>query len=343
MQQEKIINIRSRINTIDSDILTLLKNRKGLTNELIQYKVDSFIPVNDFNRESQILNRLISESENIISKETIELVFKRIFEESKSKHYNLDKNNKHQLFELINTKPLIIAGPCTVESYQQIDSIANELSSLGIKFLRGGGYKPRTNPDNFQGLGAEGIRMLSEIAAKYGMYTVTEVTSVHQLEFLYNYIDVVQIGSRMMTSYAFLSEIGEITSNDCKPILLKRGMSSTINEMIYASEYLSRNGNNNIIFCLRGIRTFEQVDSAFRYTPDIAGIIELKEKRKNPVIFDPSHSAGDGKYVSSLSYSALAAGADGLLIEVDTNPDIATVDTKQLIKPEILKLIMKNL
>lgn len=244
------------------------------------------------------------------------------------------------MLDFFKNKPVIIAGPCAIESEKQIIRISSELASMGIKFLRGGAYKPRTSPKTFQGLGRKGLEYMRKAAEANNMKIVSELLETKQLEESYDLIDIIQIGSRNMSSYGFLKQVGKMTAKDNKPVLLKRGFNSTLNELILASEYITEFGNPNIIFCLRGIRTFEQIDSKMRFTPDLAGILELKEMTPQPVIFDPSHSTGNSKYVVDIAKAALLLGADGLMIETHYNPIVALSDGEQSILPEKLKEII---
>ena len=243
----------------------------------------------------------------------------------------------------MNNKPVIIAGPCAIESKEQIYEIAWELSQLGIKYLRGGAFKPRTSPKSFQGLGDIGIKYIRDAADAFNMQVVSEVLDTHQFDRCNDFIDIIQIGSKNMTSTGLLKYIGKKTSESKKNILLKRGFFSTITEFLFAAEYILNEGNPNIILCLRGIRTFEQIDSLLRNTPDLCGILELKERMKDvqlPVFFDPSHSTGSSKYVLDIAKAALLLGADGLLIECHNNPSVALSDGKQAILPEQLKTLI---
>lgn len=331
---KKIEDLRNKINSIDDELIRLLNERFELSGQVIDDKIQANLNINDLNRESNILKKL----NDIDNSFKIKKIYTEILKFSK---YPYLKNAK--LDDLLQYRPIVIAGPCTVESKTQIDSIALELSSIGIRILRGGTYKPRTNPNDFQGLGAEGVKLLTETANRYNMYSVTELLDEYQLNEHYDEIDILQIGSRNMTNYAFLKEIGKKTAIDNKPIILKRGFSATINEFINAAEYIVNEGNDNIILALRGIRTFEQIDSEMRNTPDLASIIELKEKTDFPVIFDPSHSSGNSKYVVPLAKAALEIGADGIIIESHNNPDKALVDGFQSIYPYDLKKIFNFL
>jgi 3-deoxy-7-phosphoheptulonate synthase len=222
--------------------------------------------------------------------------------------------------ELVGAKELcLIAGPCAVESEEQLNEIAKGVSDLGVKFMRGGAYKPRTSPYAFQGLQKEGLKLLKKASDKYGVKIVTEVLDTTLIEEVYPYADVLQVGSRNAKNYSFLKELGKVD----KPILLKRGMSSTINEWLLAAEYILMGGNENVILCERGIRTF---DTSVRNTMDIAAIPLVKELSHLPIIADPSQGTGQRSLVTPLSLASIAAGADGLMIEVHNEPEEALSD-----------------
>lgn len=222
--------------------------------------------------------------------------------------------------ELIGAEELcIIAGPCAVESEEQIFEIAKHISDLGIKFIRGGAYKPRTSPYAFQGLQKEGLKLLNAVSKEYGLHVVTEVLDTSLIEEVYPYADVLQVGSRNMKNYQFLKQLGKVD----KPVLLKRGMSATVEEWLLAAEYIMLNGNENIILCERGIRTF---DTSVRNTMDIASIPLVKELSHLPIIADPSQGSGKRSLVKPMSLASIAAGADGLMIEVHNEPESALSD-----------------
>lgn len=236
------------------------------------------------------------------------------------KQYQNHKSVVHIGSEKIGAKDIcLIAGPCAVESEEQLDAIAKGLSELGVKFIRGGAYKPRTSPYAFQGLKKEGLKMLKNASQKYGVKIVTEVLDTTLIEEVYPYADILQVGSRNAKNYAFLKELGKID----KPILLKRGMSSTVQEWLLAAEYILMGGNNQVILCERGIRTF---DTSVRNTMDIAAIPLVKELSHLPVIADPSQGTGKRSLVTPMSLAAIAAGADGLMIEVHNEPEEALSD-----------------
>ncbi len=217
---------------------------------------------------------------------------------------------------------VLMAGPCAVESEEQIFEIAHKISHLGVKILRGGAFKPRTSPYSFQGLGEQGLKMMSEAAKKHELLVITEVMSIEQIDMVAQYADIIQIGARNMQNFMLLKELGKIR----KPVMLKRGMSSTIEEFLLSAEYILSGGNNRVILCERGIRTFETYT---RNTLDLSAIPAIKELSHLPIIVDPSHATGRKELVSPMSKAALAAGADGLIIEVHPNPEEALSDGAQ--------------
>ena len=221
----------------------------------------------------------------------------------------------------------LIAGPCTVESRDQLLSTAQVVKDAGAAMLRGGAYKPRTSPYSFQGLGQEGLRLLQEAKEATGLPIVTELMDVRDIEPLAEVADVVQIGARNMQNYTLLSEVGR----SGLPVMIKRGLSSTLEELLMSAEYVLKEGNENVMLCERGIRTFE---TAYRFTLDITAIPVLKELSHLPVIVDPSHAPGRRDWVPSLSLAAAAAGADGISVETHPDPDEAICDGPQQLAAE---------
>lgn len=219
----------------------------------------------------------------------------------------------------------IIAGPCSVESEDAIIEIAKSVKSSGAKFLRGGAFKPRTSPYAFQGLGAEGLDLLLKAKKETGLPIVTEIMDLSQLD-LFSDVDIIQVGARNMQNFEMLRQLGHCK----KPILIKRGLANTIDELLMSAEYVMSGGNSNIILCERGIRTFE---TSMRNTLDISAIPMIKEKSHLPVIIDPSHAAGIRSMVRPLAKAAVAVGADGLMIEVHNDPDKALCDGAQSLTP----------
>jgi 3-deoxy-7-phosphoheptulonate synthase/chorismate mutase len=328
---------RNILNEIDDKIFDLLSERKNITREVMKYKLTNSLSINDSDREHEIIKRLVNKFSSI-NPSFIKKIFHLIFDDSKRE--NILKESFQTIDEYLRRRPLVIAGPCAVENETQIENIASALAPMGIKFLRGGGFKPRTCADSFQGLKDEGIKLLYNSARKNKMYSVTEVLESQQYERNSEYIDVIQIGSRSMTSFGLLKSIGKLTIGTNKYVLLKRGLSATINEFLSAADYILQAGNPNVILCLRGIRTFEQIDSSMRFTPDLSGILELKEKTNLPILFDPSHSTGNFKYVKQVANAALELEADGLMIEVHNSPKDAIVDSNQAILPTELQEII---
>ncbi len=227
----------------------------------------------------------------------------------------------------------MIAGPCTIENYEDLLSIAVHLKESGIKYLRGGAYKLRTSPYSFRGLGQEGLRYLKQVATETGLISVSEIVACEDVETMSEYVDILQVGTRNMHNYRLLWKLGKVKN----PVILKRGMSSTIEEWLLAAEHILEAGNPNVILCERGIRTFENYT---RYTLDISAIPAVKNLSNLPIIVDPSHSSGRREMIKSLSWAAMAAGADGLLIETHFNPDATVCDSRQTIDFKILEEIL---
>ncbi|MDR2533019.1 MAG: 3-deoxy-7-phosphoheptulonate synthase [Oscillospiraceae bacterium] len=229
---------------------------------------------------------------------------------------------------------LIIAGPCSVESEEQICDIAGSVKKAGAQMLRGGAFKPRTSPYDFQGMRGEGIELLLKAKKLTGLPIVTEIMDLSHLE-LFGEVDVIQVGARNMQNMELLKALGKTD----KPVLLKRGLSSTVRELLMSAEYIMAGGNERIILCERGIRTFE---TATRNTLDIAAVPVLKELSHLPVIIDPSHACGIARYVRPLTLAAAAAGADGIIVEVHNNPERALCDGPQSLKPEQFADLVKS-
>ena len=234
------------------------------------------------------------------------------------------------------TQVVVGAGPCAVESAPQIEEVAGRVAAAGAKLLRGGAFKPRSSPYSFQGLGEAGLKMMRAAADNHGLLVVSEVMDPSQIELMVRYVDVLQVGARNMQNYYLLRALGEIQ----KPILLKRGMSATIEELLLSAEYIMSGGNYKVILCERGIRTFE---TALRNTMDIAAIPVLKSLSHLPVMADPSHGVGIRDLVPPMALASVAAGADGLLMEMHPNPDKAMSDGAQSLYPEQLQKLVTQL
>ena len=238
--------------------------------------------------------------------------------------------------EIGGNKIAMIAGPCSVESEEQLTFVAEEVKKLGANFLRGGAFKPRTSPYSFQGLKYDGLELLKIAREKTGLPIVTEIMSPYDIEIFERDVDVIQVGARNMQNFDLLNELGKTT----KPILLKRGLSATIEEWLMSAEYIMAGGNENVILCERGIRTFETYT---RNTLDLSAIPAVKKLSHLPVIVDPSHATGKRFMISPLAKAAIAVGADGLIIEVHNNPEKALCDGPQSIKPEHYETLVKEL
>lgn len=233
-------------------------------------------------------------------------------------------------------KVLVMAGPCTIENRERTLFVADAVKKAGACVLRGGAFKPRTSPYDFQGLGETGLKYMAEARRKTGMPIVSEMMDVRDLPLFEKYADIIQIGARNMQNFNLLKEVGKSR----KPVLLKRGMANTIKEFLMAAEYIYSQGNHSVILCERGMRTFE---TAMRFTLDVGAIPVLKSESHLPVVVDPSHPAGKRQFVPALAKAAVAAGADGLIVEVHDNPEEAVCDGPQALVPKMFEELMTEL
>jgi len=231
---------------------------------------------------------------------------------------------------------VVMAGPCSVESADQIDSVAASVAGFGVRVLRGGAFKPRTSPYSFQGLGVPGLELMRRAADKYRLLVVSEVMDQTQIPVMMEYVDVLQVGARNMQNYNLLKELGKVS----KPVLLKRGISATLEELLLSAEYIMAGGNYNVVLCERGIRTFENYT---RNTLDISAIPVIHKLSHLPIVADPSHATGRRDKVPPVARAAVAAGADGLLIEVHNDPEKALSDGAQALYPSQFEGLMKEL
>ena len=238
--------------------------------------------------------------------------------------------------EIGGDRIVVIAGPCAVESREQLLETAREIRPAGASMIRGGAFKPRTLPYSFQGLGEEGLKILAEARDMYGLPVVTEVMSPDEVDLVEKYADVLQIGARNVQNFALLKRVGRSRT----PVLLKRGMSSTVEEWLGAAEYILHGGNEDVILCERGLRSFGKIT---RFTLDLAIVPLLKEVSHLPVIVDPSHGTGQRSLVSPMARAAVAAGADGLIVEVHPRPEEAKSDGAQSLTPDGFRTLMKEL
>ena len=260
------------------------------------------------------------------------------------KPYKLASREFHSEDTIINIngasfgdkKIQVIAGPCAVENREMLLAIAKDIKEEGVCFIRGGAFKPRTSPYTFQGLGLEGLKYLAEVRGKTGLNVVTELMDPRDLEMVYEYTDVIQIGARNMQNFRLLTEVGGYD----KPVILKRGLSATIKEFLMSAEYIMSKGNQKVIMCERGIRTFE---TSTRNTLDLSAVPVLKQLTHLPVIVDPSHGVGKWSLVTPMARAAVAAGADGILVEIHPNPENALSDGEQSLKIPVFKEMMRQI
>ncbi|MCR0697656.1 bifunctional 3-deoxy-7-phosphoheptulonate synthase/chorismate mutase [Staphylococcus aureus] len=333
----KLESYRSEIVSLNHQILDLLSKRGELAQKIGEEKLKQGTRIYDPQREKEMLNDLIDSNKGPFNDNTIKQLFKEIFKASTD--LQKSENEKH-LYVSRKLKPedtivtfdnggiigdgnkSFVFGPCSVESFEQVEAVAKNLHAKGEKFIRGGAFKPRTSPYDFQGLGVEGLKILKQIKDKYDLNVVSEIVNPNDFEVADEYLDVFQIGARNMQNFELLKEAGRTK----KPILLKRGLSATIEEFVYAAEYIASQGNQNIILCERGIRTYEK---ATRNTLDISAVPILKQGTHLPVMVDVTHSTGRKDIMLPTAKAALAVGADGVIAEVHPDPSVALSDAGQ--------------
>lgn len=333
----KLESYRSEIVSLNHQILDLLSKRGELAQKIGEEKLKQGTRIYDPQREKEMLNDLIDSNKGPFNDNTIKQLFKEIFKASTD--LQKSENEKH-LYVSRKLKPedtivtfdnggiigdgnkSFVFGPCSVESFEQVEAVAKNLHAKGEKFIRGGAFKPRTSPYDFQGLGVEGLKILKQIKDKYDLNVVSEIVNPNDFEVADEYLDVFQIGARNMQNFELLKEAGRTK----KPILLKRGLSATIEEFVYAAEYIASQGNQNIILCERGIRTYEK---ATRNTLDISAVPILKQGTHLPVMVDVTHSTGRKDIMLPTAKAALAVGADGVMAEVHPDPSVALSDASQ--------------
>ncbi len=328
--------LREELNYLNHAILKMLNRRARVVQDVFAVKKAENIPFYVPERESLMLDELVKASEGPFPDKAVRQVFKEIFhacvrmmEDEQAATLRISRATRGEDLVVAvgdqrigDDEACMIAGPCAVETEDQMDLVARGLSRLGVGFLRGGAYKPRSSPDAFQGLGEEGLRLLRDAADRYGMKVVTEVVDTRLVDVVARYADVLQVGTRNMYNYELLKEVGRQE----KPVLLKRGFSATVDEFLQAAEYIVKEGNEQVVLCERGIRTYERQT---RNTLDISAIPILRQQSYLPVIVDVSHAAGRKDILASLSKASLAAGANGLMVEVHPFPVVARSDSQQ--------------
>jgi len=342
--------LRSEIDEINHQMLELLNKRGEIVKKIGIAKIDKGVKRFDPVRERKMLDYIADQNEGPYSTSTLQHIFKEIFkcslelqEEDDKKVLLVSRKRKSEntIVEVNGVKigdgsPIIIAGPCAVESYEQVDSVAKVLKEQGVKIMRGGAFKPRTSPYDFQGLGEEGLKILKEVGQNHGLAIISEIVSPEHIEMALDYVDIIQIGARNMQNFELLKAAGSVN----KPILLKRGLAATIEEFIYAAEYIMSKGNHEIILCERGIRTYEK---ATRNTLDITAVPILKQETHLPVLVDVTHSTGRRDLLIPAAKAGLAIGADGIMAEVHPDPATALSDSTQQMNFEQYEQFMSEL
>ncbi|WP_053218879.1 bifunctional 3-deoxy-7-phosphoheptulonate synthase/chorismate mutase [Virgibacillus senegalensis] len=350
MSNEQLDQLRNKLDQVNLEILELINKRAELVQDIGQIKEKlgayRFDPV----RERAMLDLIKEHNNGPFENSTLEALFKEIFkaslelqEDDHRKALLVSRKNKPEDTVIdINGEKFgdgnqhFIMGPCAVESYEQVAQVADAVKKQGLKLLRGGAFKPRTSPYDFQGLGVEGLQILKRVADEYGLAVVSEIVNPADIEKAVEYIDVIQIGARNMQNFELLKAAGEVN----KPVLLKRGLSATISEFINAAEYIISKGNGNIILCERGIRTYER---ATRNTLDITAVPILKQETHLPVMVDVTHSTGRRDLLLPAAKAALAIGADGVMAEVHPDPAVALSDSAQQMDIETFNRFMDEL
>ncbi|WP_210468546.1 bifunctional 3-deoxy-7-phosphoheptulonate synthase/chorismate mutase [Sporosarcina sp. 6E9] len=328
--------LRDQVNGLNTRILDLINERTELVQEIGKVKEKQGVNRYDPIREREMLNFLKEYNQGPLPNGVMDQIFKGIFmsaleiQEDEQRNALLVSRKRKAEDTIVNVNgvaigngsPSFIFGPCAVESYEQVLAVALAMKEKGQKLLRGGAYKPRTSPYDFQGLGVEGLKILRRVADETGLAVISEIITPSHLEEALEYVDVIQIGARNMHNFELLKEAGSVN----KPVLLKRGLSATIDEFINAAEYIISQGNDQIILCERGIRTYER---ATRNTLDISAVPILKQETHLPVFVDVTHSTGRRDLLIPTAKAAIAVGADGVMAEVHPDPAVALSDAAQ--------------
>lgn len=337
MSNESLQELRAQVDVINMQLLELLSKRATIVSEIGKLHTSLGNEHYDPEREAHMLQALERTNKGPFSNETIKALFREIFRASlaleeqqarakiRVQRKTADERTVIRLpdgTEIGNGQFQVIAGPCAVESFEQMDETAAALALRGIKVLRGMAYKPRTSPYEFQGLGEPGLQIARQVADKHGMFICSEIMDASQIPMFMDYVDIFWVGARNMQNSFLLRALGKVT----KPVILKRGAGATLEEFLYSAEYIVSSGNPQVMLIERGIRTFEKWT---RNTLDIAGVTVLKLETHLPVIVDISHSAGRRDIANPLARVARASGADALMVEVHPNPPVAMSDAKQ--------------
>lgn len=349
MSNQELEELRAKVDDINIKLLQLINERAEIIQEIGYLKRKQGLPRFDAVREREMIDRILEHNQGPFDDKTIRHLFKQIFQASLD--FQQDDNQNQLLVSrkrqpedtivkvgeaAIGKEPIMIAGPCSVESEEQVDAVAKVMAEQGIQIIRGGAFKPRTSPYDFQGLGWEGLKMLRKAADRYGLKVVSEIVNPADIERAVEYVDVIQIGARNMHNFELLKAAGQVKI----PVLLKRGLSATIEEFLLAAEYIVSRGNSQVILVERGIRTYEKWT---RNTLDILAVPILKQESHLPVLVDISHSAGRRDIAVPTAKAGLAAGADGIMVEVHPDPDIALSDASQQLNFVQFRELVTNL
>lgn len=350
VEPNRLEDLRQQMSDLNAELLGKLLDFFEIAKQIGREKDRLGLPHFDPEREAKMLIDVQRLNPGVVSQKSITNIFKAIFNASVE---NMGKDTRRQLnisrgthgsdtvIQVNGTKiggdrPVVMAGPCAVESWEQISGTAAFLSKLDIRILRGGAFKPRSSPYSFQGLGIEGLKLIRKAADQHHMSVITEVMDAESVDHVEAYADILQIGTRNMHNYSLLKRLGKCK----KPIFLKRGLMSTIEEFLMAAEYIYLGGNDRIILCERGIRTFEPQT---RNTLDISAVPLLKQETVLPVIVDISHSTGRKDIAAAIAKASLAAGADGIMVESHIDPLTALSDANQQLTPEEMTQLMDDI
>jgi 3-deoxy-7-phosphoheptulonate synthase/chorismate mutase len=347
--KNELEGLRERMEEINFSILDLLNRRAEMAEKIRKIKLALNLPLHDPDRERAMIEVLVGRNPGPFDAESVARIFREIFRaslghmESETRGRLLVTKLRHEepsAFQagraLIGRETVVIAGPCAVENETQMEKVAAGLGAMGIRILRGGAFKPRTSPYSFQGLGEWGLQIMRAAADRHGLAVVTEVMDTRLVETVARYADILQIGARNMYNYDLLREAGRTG----KPVFLKRGLSATIDEFLWSAEYVALEGNQKIILCDRGVRTFERET---RNTLDISSVPLIRTMTNLPVFVDISHAAGRRDILLPLARAALAAGAQGLMVEVHPCPAVALSDSGQQLTLESFRAMLENL
>lgn len=347
---ERVDEIRTQLDELNLEILELLNQRARLVQKIGEMKRKQGVKKFDPERETDMLNKIIPHNKGPFDDQTIQHLFKQIFkaslsliEDNHNKGLLVSRKRKAEdtIIDLGTVKvgdgiPKIVAGPCSVESEEQVFQVAEVLAKQGVKMIRGGAFKPRTSPYDFQGLGVEGLQILRRAADHFGLKVISEIMNPADVEMATQYVDVIQVGARNMQNFDLLRAVGSVKT----PVLLKRGLSATMEEFLFAAEYIVSGGNDQVTLCERGIRTYEKWT---RNTLDISAVPLLKQESHLPVMVDVTHSAGRRDLLLPLAKASFAAGADAVMVETHPNPAVALSDARQQIDLPTFEQFMTQL